>query len=72
MNTLFVISVSFTLLFVFWRYLFFFRNPARKSSADDNAILSPADGHVLYQKYIHDTDSEVFSVKNEKKYFCMN
>jgi phosphatidylserine decarboxylase len=67
MTTLLIISVSFTLLFVFWRFIFFFRNPVRKSSADNNAILSPADGHVLYLKYIHNTDNEVFSVKNERK-----
>jgi phosphatidylserine decarboxylase len=67
MNTVLLISFLLLLLFAFWRFIFFFRNPERTSSADDNAILSPADGHVLYIKYVQHPDTEVFSIKNERK-----
>jgi phosphatidylserine decarboxylase len=47
--------------------MYFFRNPERTSSAEANAILSPADGFVLYIRYIQDPDIEVFSIKKERK-----
>jgi phosphatidylserine decarboxylase len=69
MNSLLICFLIVLFLFVMWRFLFFFRNPQRLSSAPGNAILSPADGYVLYIRYINGSDSEVFSVKNEKRIF---
>ena len=67
MNAFFIFLLIVLILFVFWRFFYFFRNPSRRSSAPGNAILSPADGYVLYIRYINGSDSEVFSVKNEKR-----
>ncbi len=67
MNTFLTIIFLVTLLFVLWRFWYFFRNPERISYAEDNAILSPADGKVLYIRYIQDPAIEVFSIKNERK-----
>jgi phosphatidylserine decarboxylase len=67
MNPFLVAVVLFLILFAFWRFVYFFRNPVRKSTAGDDAILSPADGYVLYVRYIQDPEEEVFSVKNERK-----
>jgi phosphatidylserine decarboxylase len=69
MNTILIILLPVILLFVCWRFIFFFRNPERTSDADENALLSPADGFVLYVRHIHDIDNEVFSIKNERKIF---
>jgi phosphatidylserine decarboxylase len=69
MITFLTIVFLIMLLFVLWRFMFFFRNPERISSAEDNAVLSPADGKVLYIRYIEDPDIEVFSIKNERKIF---
>jgi len=41
----------------------FWRSPARKSSADDSDIISPADGKIIYIKKINNSDEPV-SVKN--------
>ncbi len=38
-------------LALFWRYVWFFRNPERKVPAGDN-IVSPADGTVVYVKEV--------------------
>lgn len=35
--------------FLYWRYVYFFRNPDRKTPEGDN-IVSPADGAVVYSK----------------------
>lgn len=67
MNLLLIFIVFILILFVFWRFVYFFRNPKRTSQAAENAIISPADGYVLYIKYIRDLDDEVFSIKNERK-----
>jgi phosphatidylserine decarboxylase len=67
MNALLVILILFILLFIFWRFVFFFRNPGRTCSAEDNAIVSPADGYVLYIRYIQDPDEGVFSIKKGRK-----
>lgn len=69
MNAFLIIILLILAVFVLWRFMFFFRNPERTSSEDVNAILSPADGYVLYAKYISDPDLEIFSVKNENKIF---
>jgi phosphatidylserine decarboxylase len=62
-------AALFLSLFAFWRFWFFFRNPKRTSNAPGNAILSPADGFVLYIKFVEKIDREIFSVKNEKPIF---
>jgi phosphatidylserine decarboxylase len=65
-----IAAIILVILFVLWRFFFFLRNPARKSNAPKSAILSPADGHVLYIRHISDTrNSEVFSIKNGVKIF---
>ena len=69
MNLYLIIIFSFLILFIFWRFLFFFRNPERISRAGEDAILSPADGYILYVKYIEDPDIEIFSIKNKTKIF---
>lgn len=58
------ISISTLLLisfFLFWRYVWFFRNPARHPPAGDS-ILCPADGTVVYVKHF-EPDEAVFSIK---------
>lgn len=52
-------------LYLFWRYLFFFRNPNRKIPYDPKAILSPADGFVIYSKRVYPGE-DIFSIKNNK------
>ena len=67
MNLMVFIIPAILILFITWRFFFFFRNPLRKSSAPENAILSPADGYVLYVRHINDPELEVFSIKRGKK-----
>lgn len=50
-------------LFITWRFLYFFRNPDRKIVYDDDFILSPADGFVIYIKKV-EPRREIFSIKN--------
>jgi len=69
MNAILITVFIIFLLFVFWRFLFFFRNPQRTSTAAENAILSPADGYVLYVRYLDALDMEVFAIKNEKQIY---
>jgi len=40
------------LLFLYWRHIWFFRNPPRFVPGDDSGILSPADGTVVYVKEV--------------------
>ena len=54
-------------LFIFWRFFFFFRNPQRKIPYNDNHILSPADGFILYIKEVNPKDNkDIFSIKKKK------
>ena len=69
MNSFLLACIIILILFVLWRFFIFLRNPERICTAPENAILSPADGYVLYIRHITDTDSEVFSIKNEKRIF---
>ena len=64
MNSLFIIFIVVLSLFFLWRFIFFFRNPERQIPASENAILSPADGYVVYIKSVRDINEEIFSVKN--------
>ncbi len=47
--------------FLFWRYIWFFRNPARVAPKGEN-IVSPADGSVVYVKTI-EPGEEVIVIK---------
>lgn len=59
-----VIAVGGTILlaaFLFWRYVWFFRNPGRSIPTGTN-IVSPADGTVVYVKHMKPGD-EVIMIK---------
>lgn len=47
--------------FVFWRYVWFFRNPVRITPSGAN-IVSPADGTVVYVKKIQ-AGEDIFTIK---------
>jgi len=57
-----IIGISISLLL--WR---FYRDPERIAPEDENGILSPADGRVIYIKEIID-GTVPFSEKNGKKF----
>lgn len=48
--------------FLFWRYVWFFRNPRRAPPPGDN-IVSPADGTVVYVKTVESSEP-VITIKN--------
>lgn len=50
-----------TLLFLFWRRVWFFRNPQRRPPAG-STILSPADGTVVYVRQV-EKDEDVMVIK---------
>jgi phosphatidylserine decarboxylase len=53
------------LIYVWWRWFYFFRDPDRKIPKGNN-IVSPADGKIIYIKKI--TDGEIpMSIKKGKK-----
>ena len=60
-----VIATSVVGLFLLWRFWFFFRNPPRVVPADDDVILSPADGFVVYIRAVKPGD-EIFAVKGRR------
>lgn len=62
METFAIILFIIIIVFVFWRFVYFFRNPDRKINYNDNHILSPADGFVVYVKRV-EPRSEIFSIK---------
>jgi phosphatidylserine decarboxylase len=47
-----IIAAAVVLLFLLWRFWFFFRNPRREIVPDDDRILSPADGYVIYARRV--------------------
>ncbi len=47
--------------FLYWRYVWFWRNPPRKIPAGDN-VVSPADGTVVYVKHVRPQD-KVIAIK---------
>lgn len=57
---------SFVLLcclsFLYWRHVWFFRNPERNVPPENSGILSPADGTVVYVKEVS-PGREVISIK---------
>ncbi len=56
-----ILILSLVAAFVFWRYVWFFRNPPRTSPQGEN-IVSPADGTVVYVKTVS-PDEEVLVIK---------
>lgn len=56
-----VFALLITGAFLFWRYLWFFRNPPRTAPPGDN-VVSPADGTVVYVKTVEPGD-EVIVIK---------
>ena len=46
-------------LYLFWRYVWFFRNPQRIIPPEPNGILSPADGTVVYVKHVSPQESVI-------------
>jgi phosphatidylserine decarboxylase len=46
--------------------IFFFRDPMRPNYIDNEHFYSPAEGTILYQKYIEDPNSPVVEVKGKK------
>jgi phosphatidylserine decarboxylase len=48
-------------VYLYWRYVWFFRNPARVSPPGEN-IVSPADGTVVYIRVIK-ANHEVLTIK---------
>ncbi|MEM5786332.1 MAG: phosphatidylserine decarboxylase [Syntrophobacteraceae bacterium] len=50
------------LLFLYWRHVWFFRNPSRKIPGDGSGILGPADGTVVYVKKVSPGET-VMSIK---------
>jgi phosphatidylserine decarboxylase len=62
-------------LYLYWRYYFFFRDPERSIPGEENLIVSPADGTLIYIKEIAD-DNLLFSTKQNRiirlQEFCTN
>lgn len=62
-------------LYLYWRFYFFFRDPERLIPGGENLIVSPADGTVIYIKEIQD-DNLLFSTKQNRiihlQEFCNN
>ncbi len=56
-----VFALSVVAAFLFWRYVWFFRNPDRTIAQGEN-IVSPADGTVVYVKRVQPNE-EVIVIK---------
>jgi phosphatidylserine decarboxylase len=67
MKLLLIFVSLLIVLFIFWRFYFFLRNPNRKIEANENIIYSPADGKIVYVKFVDDIKKPVFSIKNERE-----
>ncbi len=62
MRTLsFTVFIVFALAFLYWRFVWFVRNPRRSAPAGEN-LVSPADGRVVYVEKVK-RDGEVFTIK---------
>lgn len=61
-----VLVVAFASLYLFWRYVWFFRNPSRIVPSEGTGILSPADGTVVYVKHMMPQES-VINIKHGMK-----
>ncbi|MCU4162877.1 phosphatidylserine decarboxylase [Carboxylicivirga caseinilyticus] len=61
-----LIVLLIVILFIVWRFWFFFRNPNRTIQYNENYILSPADGFIVYiRKVIPGED--IFAIKKGRK-----
>jgi phosphatidylserine decarboxylase len=56
----------FGVTYVYWRYFYFFRDPRRVITQDESALVSPADGTVIYIKEVL-TDEVLFCTKLGRK-----
>jgi len=63
------IAAIVLLAYLYWRYVWFLRNPARKIPEGDN-MLSPADGAVVYVKKL-DPGEELIAIKKNRR-ICVN
>lgn len=65
MATLIIIFIIVSILlgfYAYWRFIYFFRDPDRVITKDDTAVVSPADGTIIYIKEIAD-DKVLFATK---------
>ena len=53
------LAVSGALCYLFWRHVWFFRNPHRTIPPDGSGILSPADGTVVYVRQMKPQESVI-------------
>lgn len=61
-----ILALAVLVLFAFWRFYYFLRNPARTIDINSDHILSPADGYIVYIKeVIHSVDQPL---KSQKKH----
>ena len=51
--------VTGAICYLFWRYVWFFRNPHRTIPPDGSGILSPADGTVVYARQMKPRESVI-------------
>jgi len=61
----FFLIIFFLIIYIYWRFFFFFRDPDRIISQEDN-IVSPADGTVVYIRKTSNDEIPI-SVKKGKK-----
>jgi phosphatidylserine decarboxylase len=62
-----VLAIALFGLYLFWRYVWFFRNPKRKIPDGDH-VLSPADGTVVYVERVA-ADQPTISIKDGREIF---
>jgi phosphatidylserine decarboxylase len=62
-----VMAMAMAGLYLFWRYVWFFRNPERRIPQGEQ-ILSPADGTVVYAERVA-PDEPLISIKKGKRIF---
>ncbi|MHC1725477.1 MAG: phosphatidylserine decarboxylase [Syntrophobacteraceae bacterium] len=53
-------------IYLYWRYIWFFRNPPRKIPPGNSGILSPADGTIVYVKEVRPEENVVTIKKGLK------
>lgn len=63
-TSLILMPLLLVLSYLFWRHVWFFRNPSRRVPPGEH-IVSPADGTVVYVKKV-EAQAPVISVKNKR------
>jgi phosphatidylserine decarboxylase len=58
--------VVILVLYLSWRYVWFYRDPERQTPTDPGAIFSPADGTVIYIKRVTGDDPPISLKKGRK------